>query len=76
MKPSELRVGATYVNRGAGRVTRTILGIGDMHRPKIYFSNNPPPDEPGVKYIDNRGFTGNLYISSFAAWAKKEVEAR
>lgn len=74
MHPKNLRVGATYRNRGKGRVTRTILGIGDEHRPKLFFSPNEPPDEPGVYYRDSKGREGRLYVSSFASWAGGEVE--
>jgi len=69
MKPSEIRVGVTYVNKGAGTTWRKVLAIGDEYRPKKWLSGgSEPPNEPGVLFVDNRDFENRLYISSFAAW--------
>ena len=78
MKPSEIKVGKTYVNRGAGRTKRVVLAIGDEHRPKVYWNaTGKHPDDTGVLYRQIGGqFDGktfNLYLKSFAGWAKKEV---
>ena len=69
MKPSAVKVGVTYVNRGAGRTRRTVLAIGDGHRPDNWFSSKPRPDEPGVLF-EQKGQRHTLYLSSFAHWAK------
>ena len=64
-----IEVGRTYVNKGAGRTQRTVVGIGDEHRPTVWYSGSTPPDEPGVLYVDNRGREGQLYLCSFQSWA-------
>ncbi len=33
MKPSEIRAGEAYRNRGKGNTVRRVLAIGDEHRP-------------------------------------------
>jgi hypothetical protein len=75
MKPSEIQVGVTYVNRGAGRTTRKVLAIGNEHRPEKWLSwrDDTRPDEPGVLY-EQKGKQHTLYLSSFAKWAKGPVE--
>jgi len=83
MKPQEIKVGKTYINRGAGTTRRKVLGIGNEHRPKVWHGNGitSPPDEPGVsfeQYSDRKGHVKagkacQLYLSSFAAWAGAEV---
>lgn len=75
MKQDEIKVGATYQNRGAGKTTRKVLAIGIEHRPAKYYSVNEPPDESGVLY-EQKGVKGNLYIGAFAAWCGKEVEQK
>jgi len=73
MKATEIRVGGTYCNRGAGRTQRTVLAIGNEYRPKIWWSNDETrPDEPGVLY-EQKGIQNRLYISSFAQWCGREV---
>jgi len=63
MKPSEIKVGVTYLNKGAGTTWRKVLAIGDEYKP---YGNHP--NEPGVLYENNRGGQHKLYLSSFAAW--------
>lgn len=72
MKPSEIRVGTTYVNCGAGKTRRKVLEISDKCRPRFWRGEGPPPSEPGVRYLQN-GAEGRLYLSSFAQWAGKAV---
>lgn len=75
MKPSEIQVGKTYQNKGAGTTKRKVLAIGDEHRPKNWLSEGPAPDEPGVLYESSYGhgnYTDTLYLSSFASWAGRE----
>lgn len=71
MKPSEIAAGKTYVNRGKGKTTRTVIAVGYEHRPRHFFGATAP-DEPGVLY-EQGGKRDSLYLSSFAAWARKEV---
>lgn len=76
MYKTQIEVGKTYQNRGAGRTRRTVIAIGDEHRPRYYRNNTgkpPNPSEPGVLYEQN-GKKGQLYLHSFAAWCGKEVQ--
>jgi len=73
MKKSDIQVGCTYVNKGAGRTQRTVLAIGDEHRPKIFLSGNPSPNEPGVHYRQDNGKEGKLYLSSFTQWCGRKL---
>lgn len=79
MKVSDIQVGKTYRNRGAGKTVRTVIAIGDEHRPKSYHNSDgtPPANVPGVLY-EQKGRGGNhyamLYLNSFAAWCGSEVE--
>jgi hypothetical protein len=68
MKPGDVEVGVTYMNRGAGRTRRKVLAIGNEHRPQEWLSDRPPPDEPGVLF-EQKGKQRCLYLSSFADWA-------
>lgn len=72
MKQKQIAVGKTYANKGKGTTKRTVLAIGDEHRPRHY-SGATAPEEPGVLY-EQDGKRDRLYISSFAAWAGSEVE--
>ena len=85
MKTTQITVGKTYCNRGEGRTFRTVLSIGDEHRPKVYFSRDgsTPEGVPGVLF-EQRASKGQgkgkvetrtLYLNSFAAWAKCEAQA-
>jgi hypothetical protein len=70
MKPCEIKVGFTYVNRGAGRTRRKVVDIGPTQRPKIWFGDpdkQPSAVEDGVLYEQN-GILKRLYLSSFAQW--------
>ena len=72
MKPSDIEVGKTYVNRGAGKTLRTVLEIG-KHLREPWFSDAKRKNEPMVKYLQkDRKYT--IYLSSFAAWCGKEKE--
>ena len=69
MKTSEIQVGKTYVNRGAGRTARKVIAIGNEHRPLNWFGEpNREPNEPGVLY-EQKGIQSRLYLSMFAQWA-------
>lgn len=72
MSPSKIKVGRTYCNRGKGKTRRTVLEISfDLKAP--WFSDNPRPNEPVVRYKQD-GLEANLYLSSFASWCGKEVQ--
>lgn len=71
MKTSDIKVGETYVNRGKGRTRRTVIAIGDEHRPPRFYGL-VTPSEPGVLYEQN-GKQYRLYLCSFAAWAGKKA---
>jgi len=72
MKPKDIEPGKTYINKGKGKNMRTVIAIGNDHRPSHWLSNSEPPEEPGVLYKDMKGIHSNLYLSSFAAWAGAE----
>jgi len=71
MKTSEIKTGKTYVNKGAGKTRRTVIEIGNEHRPETFNSINDAPNEPGVLY-EQSGKHRTLYLSSFAQWCGKE----
>jgi hypothetical protein len=76
MKPSDIQVGKTYVNKGAGKTTRTVSAIGDAFKPDIYWNatgKNPRENDTGVLYQQGDK-KRKLYLSSFAAWCGREVE--
>ena len=71
MKILDIQVGEVYRNRGAGRTHRTVLAIGDEHRPDNWLGDpDKKPDEPGVLY-EQGGQKYALYLSSFAQWARR-----
>ena len=75
MKPSQIEVGKTYINKGAGKTQRTVIAIGESHKPKTYWNatgENPNKDDTGVLYEQN-GKQNNLYLTSFAAWCGSEA---
>lgn len=75
MKPSEIKVGRTYRNKGAGKTKRKVIGIGTDHRPLDWYGDGDPPaaDVPGVLFEDWSGSALRLFLPSFAAWAGSEV---
>lgn len=72
MNPRDIEVGGTYANRGAGRNTRKVLSISTNIRPPWY-GGMSSRNEPGVEFENKNGTKGKLYLSSFAAWAGKEI---
>jgi hypothetical protein len=72
MKPSEIRAGYRYKNKGAGRTERYVVQIG-KHIEAPWFSGNKRPDEPVVQFVVKSGRVETLYLSSFASWAGSEV---
>jgi hypothetical protein len=72
MSPKDIQVGKTYTNRGAGKSRRTVIAIGDEHRPGCFNGIGSPPNEPGVLY-EQLGQRSTLYLSSFAGWCGKKV---
>jgi hypothetical protein len=71
MKAGDIKVGFSYLNKGAGRTMRTVVGIGDQFRPDMWFGSNPPPDEPGVLFTQS-GMEHRMYLSSFVKWCGRE----
>jgi len=76
-KATDIQVGVTYVNRGAGRTQRKVLAIGDEHRPDQWYGTwgSIAPKEQGVLF-EQKGEQRKLYLSSFAAWAKGPVDGQ
>lgn len=73
IKPSEIKVGVTYRNRGAGTTARTVLAISGVHNPNYCLGDVPPVDELGVLFEQN-GIRHVLPISRFARWCGGDVE--
>jgi hypothetical protein len=78
MNKSQIQVGQTYCNRGAGTTHRKVIDMGMHIQPRWYGGDVRPYGEVGVKYEvtsnSNGRITGELYLKSFASWAGKEVE--
>ncbi len=84
MKASDIKVGKTYRNRGAGKTQRKVTGIGLEYQPDRRFSDERPDWMSGVEY-QQRATYGNsrgsgkwneprrLWLDSFASWAGSEV---
>lgn len=70
MKPKDIKVGHTYVNRGAGRTWRRVLEIGPIECE--WLGVGDPPNELVVRY-EQDGEEGRLYLHSFAAWCGMDV---
>ena len=78
MKPQDIKVGKTYRNRGKGRTTRTVLGIGYHVPPPPWLGkpeNRPALQQECASYLPGGGKPhGVLTLKSFAAWAGGEVK--
>jgi len=78
MKPSDIQIGKTYINRGAGRTHRKVLAIGDEHRPKEWSGDLSAPKQPGVLYEQqdswDRNYRSKIYLRSFVLWAGGELQ--
>ncbi len=72
MKPIEIQVGKTYVNKGAGMTRRKVLDIGEHVQ--------PPPwvERTGERIVcveyEDQNRRATLPIKSFASWAGKEAK--
>lgn len=73
MSPKKIQVGKTYINRGKGRTSRTVLRIGHDITPEFWLSSGPRPEDEGVEFEQN-GKIVTMYLKSFATWAGKELE--
>lgn len=75
MKPTDIQIGKTYRNRGAGTTTRTVLDIGE-HVPGSFTWENSIRIR--VKYRQQYGTDDEvertLSLNSFAQWAGSEVK--
>lgn len=80
MKPSEIEVGKTYRNRGAGRTKRRVVAIhppgSEACNRTPWSSNNQRHYEEAVEYEQQGVGTRLLFISSFATWAGSVVEEK
>jgi hypothetical protein len=74
MSPSDIQVGKTYVNRGKGRTRRKVLEISRDIQP-TWYSFRKVPDDPGVRFVDDKGHIAKLWLCSFASWAGREANA-
>lgn len=80
MKTTQIQIGKTYTNRGKGRTSRTVIGIGEEHLPSHAWnaSGKFPEGSVGVKYIQNGGLQNGLemtlWLDSFASWASREID--
>jgi hypothetical protein len=74
MKTSDIKVGKTYRNRGAGKTQRRVINIGPDFHPDRYYAAERPENFPGVEFWDERNSKlGRLWLDSFASWAGSEV---
>lgn len=73
MKPRDVKVGSTYCNRGKGRTQRTVLEISDKIKP-TWFDGRARADQRVVRY-EQGGKQGRAYLTDFAQWCGREVEA-
>ena len=74
MKPSNIQVGKTYVNRGAGRTRRKVLAVRSQFD---LLAMGYKVDGSMVCYrqpVVGCGIVRWLSLSNFAAWAGKEIE--
>ncbi|MBK8184836.1 MAG: hypothetical protein IPK63_18915 [Candidatus Competibacteraceae bacterium] len=84
MKKSDIRIGVTYVNRGAGNTQRKVIDKGFHVSPDLWLGEGDRPDEEGVYYEQVGWFHeypgtgenryGKVYLSAFARWAGREVK--
>jgi hypothetical protein len=77
MRPKDIKVGKTYCNRGKGTTIRKVINISMKDQPRAWFGAGARPVEPGVLYeqetSSDKCITDQLFLSSFAAWAGREV---
>lgn len=73
MKPSDIKVGSTYCNRGKGRTRRTVLEISDEILP-TWYEGLARTDQRVVRY-EQGGKEVRAYLTDFAKWCGREVEA-
>jgi hypothetical protein len=86
MKASDIKVGKTYRNRGAGTTQRKVTGIGLEFQPERRYSAERPDGMPGVEFQQKtlvggamrQGFADwsaprRLWMDSFASWAGSDA---
>jgi len=72
VKPEDIKVGHVYKNKGAGKILREVLDIGEHCRPYGWVLGKG--DLPkGVHYVDSNDKQGILHISDFADWCGERV---
>jgi hypothetical protein len=80
MKACEIKVGKTYVNRGAGKTRRTVLEIVESTDRAEYIGQWIPDVRVGGPFVrfEHSRFgtlqTASLTLDSFAKWAGREAE--
>jgi len=80
MKTAQIQIGKTYTNRGKGRTSRTVTGIGVEYLPRFAWNADGkfPEGAVGVKYIQNGGPQNGreltLWLDSFASCALREID--
>ena len=80
MKTTQIQIGKTYTNRGKGRTSRTVTGIGAENLPNFAWNRDGkfPEGSLGVRYIQNGGQRNGremtLWLDSFASWASREID--
>lgn len=76
MKTTDIKIGKTYRNKGAGRTTRTVLDIGEHVPPPFKWDRRK---ELRVSFSQQYGADMEkqytLSLESFAQWAGSEVKA-
>jgi hypothetical protein len=78
MNKSDIQIGKTYCNRGAGTTFRKVIDMGTHIQPEWYGGIYDRPKDPGVRYEtvnkDGEKEVIELYLKSFASWAGRECE--
>jgi hypothetical protein len=73
MKPSDIKVGKTYRNRGKWTTRRKVLAMTTIAVLGLRGGVWCRPEIPGVQYEQN-GSRDECLLSQFAKWAGGEVE--
>jgi len=79
VKPSDIKVGESYINKGAGTTIRTVVAIENEtpgENSPVWWSTKERPSEKVVTFTTtNRQWKKDkqyhLFIRSFAQWAGK-----
>ncbi len=72
MKSAEIQVGRTYTGL-CHQIERKVIGIGDEHRPFLFFGHGASSKGCGVLY-EQDGVHWRGHLAQFAQWARSEVK--